>query len=275
MDDNEGIIYEEFDVIEIEEVNGSISLDESIKKVLVEVSLKIIINQTEFVSLLCLNKYQQELALGFLYNEGIIDSYQDILTIDYNERLQAVIIELRDGVLIDRQESLRSVTSGCGKCYTYLNPLKKSLYEPNISTLTFSAKEILDRMKQYIEQAELYKKIGGVHSVLFYTEGLAIQSEDIGRHNCIDKIAGILLKLNKLQIAKEGIAFISGRVTSEIMTKVIRLGVPVVVSKSTPTIAAIRLAREFNISLLGYVKGNKGTIYACPQRIEPSIFKER
>lgn len=61
--------------------------------------------------------------------------------------------------------------------------------------------------------------------------------------------------------------FISGRLSSEMVTKIIRLGVPVVVSKSTPTIAAIRLAQQYRITLLGYVKGGKGIIYSCPERV--------
>lgn len=267
-DENEGIIYEEFDVVKIEEVNGSITMYESVKEVLVEVSLKILINQIEFVSLLCLNKNQEELALGFLFNEGVINSYQDIESIEYNERLQAVMIELREGVNVNRQESLRSITSGCGKCYTYLNPLKQAQYKVSKNTSFFSASDIFNIMKSFIKQSELYNKIGGVHSVLFYSDELKIRSEDIGRHNCIDKITGILLMLNKKELAENGIAFISGRVTSEIITKLIRLGVPVIVSKSTPTMAAVRLACQYNITLLGYVKDNGGIIYSCPERIK-------
>lgn len=265
--DDEGIVYEEFDVVEINGENDPITMNDASRKVIVEVSLKIIVNSMELVSMLCLNQLQEELALGFLYNEGVINSMDDIKNIEYNEKMLAVIIELREGLVIDRQESLRSITSGCGKCYTYINPLKKTQYFASGNKSTFYAGDILSIMDRFIEQAEIYNTIGGIHSGLFYSDGFEIQNEDIGRHNCLDKITGMLMKLNKMELAENGIVFISGRLTSEMMTKMIRLGAPVVVSKSTPTTATIRLARQYNITLLGYVKGGKGIIYSCPERV--------
>lgn len=267
MVEEEGIVYEEFDVIEIKRENTAITLKETDIKVIAEVSLKIIVNGMELVSLLCLNQYQEELALGFLYNEGVINAINDIKSIEYIEKMLAVVIELNEGIVIDRRESLRSITSGCGKCYTYINPLKQMQYIVSRSKSTYPAGEILETMNRFIAESELYNEIGGVHSVLFCADGFQLCNEDIGRHNCFDKITGMLLKKNKTDTAENGIVFISGRLTSEMLTKMIRLGAPIVVSKSTPTTATIRLARQYNITLLGYVKGDQGIIYACPERI--------
>ncbi|NTV91545.1 MAG: formate dehydrogenase accessory sulfurtransferase FdhD [Clostridiales bacterium] len=269
MPDNEGIVFEEIDVIEINDENGSITMEPSVRNVIAEASLKILVNGMELVSLLCLNQHQEELALGFLYNEGVIESREDIRSISYNEKMLAVIIELREGITIDRSESLRSITTGCGKCYTYINPLKQKRYNVNQDKSTFSAGELLKIMNRFSELSETFMKIGGVHSVLFYSEGYEMLIEDIGRHNCFDKITGILLKEDKLSIAESGMIFVSGRLTSEIITKIIRLGSPVLVSRSTPTTATIRLARQYNITLLGYVRGKKGVIYSCPERLTP------
>lgn len=262
----EGTVYEEFDIIEIKRENTMITLHEAEIKVIAEVSLKIIVNGMELVSLLCLNQYQEELALGFLYNEGVINTMHDIKSIEYNEKMLAVVIELKEGMVIDRRESLRSITSGCGKCYTYINPLKKTQYSVSENKSLFPAGEILDTMNRFIAESELYNEIGGVHSVLFNADGFQLRNEDIGRHNCFDKITGMLLKQNKTEI-ENGVVYISGRLTSEMLTKMIRLGAPIVVSKSTPTTATIRLAREYHITLLGYVKGDYGIIYSCPERI--------
>ncbi|MCG1025161.1 MULTISPECIES: formate dehydrogenase accessory sulfurtransferase FdhD [unclassified Dehalobacter] len=264
---DEGIVYEEFEVVEIQRENDAIVMKEAAKKVIAEVSLKMIVNGQELVSVLCLNRHHEELALGFLYNEGVIGSYEDIESIEYNEKMLAVLIELREGIVIDRRESLRSITSGCGKCYTYINPLKKTQYAVSTNKSTFSAGNILTIMDKFIEQSEIFHTIGGVHSVLFHTDGFEVLNEDIGRHNCFDKMTGILMKANKMELAANGMVFISGRLTSEMLMKMIRLGAPVVVSKSTPTTATIRLAREYNITLLGYVRGGKGTVYACPERL--------
>ncbi|MGI6686552.1 MAG: formate dehydrogenase accessory sulfurtransferase FdhD [Bacillota bacterium] len=263
----EGKIYEECAVMQISKVNGSYSLRPSSKKVISEISLKIFVNEVELVSLLCLNQCQEELAIGFLYNEGVINSYDDILSIYYDERMFAVIVKLKDNIPLNRQESLRSITSGCGRCFTYINPLKKNKYLQVKSETTFSISTIVTLMNDFINQSEIFKDVGGVHSVLFHTPDYSIMNEDIGRHNCFDKITGMLLKNRRINLSSNSIVFVSGRISSEIMTKIIRLGTPVLVSRSTPTVAAVSLAQEYNVTILGYVRGEKGYVYTCPERL--------
>jgi len=125
----EDTIYEELNVAQITRDKDGCHVSGITKKVIAEISLKVIVNGAELVSVLCLNQYQEELALGFLYNEGVINSYSDVENVYFNDKMLAVIINLKEGVIIDRQESLRSLTSGCGKCYTYINPLKQSHYQ--------------------------------------------------------------------------------------------------------------------------------------------------
>ncbi|MBN2402948.1 MAG: formate dehydrogenase accessory sulfurtransferase FdhD [Spirochaetes bacterium] len=261
------MIYEEMDVVRIITDNDNIRTQDISKKVIAEISLKIIVNDMELVSVLCLNQYHEELAVGFLYNEGIISSYTDIEKINFNSKLLAVLIKLKDGVVIDRQESLRSLTSGCGKCYTYINPLKQSQYKSVSANTAYTAKNVLNLMNDFISRSKIYATVGGVHSVLFYTPDYEILIEDIGRHNCFDKITGSILKENKLNLFDQGIVFVSGRISSEIIMKIIRIGVGILVSKSTPTTAAIKLARQYNVTLLGYVRNSGGYIYSCPERL--------
>lgn len=264
----EDTIYEELAVHEIIKDKTGCRLSAISKKVIAEISLKIIVNEMELVSILCLNRQPEELALGFLYNEGVINSLADVENIYFNDKLLAVVIRLREGVIINRQESLRSITSGCGKCYTYINPLKKDQYKAVQGNATFSVNQILDLMAEFVTKSEIFTTVGGVHSVLLYTPGFEILTEDIGRHNCFDKMTGILLKLNKLDLFGSGIVFVSGRISSEIMAKIIRMGVPVLVSKSTPTTAAVKLALEHNVSILGYTSQTGGFVYSCPERLE-------
>lgn len=263
----EDTIGEDFEILQISQGEHGIDLKPVEKRVISEMSLKIIINGDEYASLLCLNQYQEELALGFLYSEGVIDSYEAIESISYHERLSAVVIQLKEGVHISYQESLRSMTSGCGKCYTYINPLKQDKYRPLPDTRSYPIRDIIDLMKKFERLSKIYSTIGGVHSVWYHSDDFSVLNEDIGRHNCVDKITGILMKNGKLSQAGDGIMFISGRVSSEIMTKVIRLGVPVLVSRSTPTAAAVRLAEKYHVTLLGYVRGGSGYIYTCPGRM--------
>lgn len=260
-------IFEEYGVIEVSLENGSYQLEPAVKKVIAEISLKVYVNNDELVSLLCLNRQQEELALGFLYNEGVINRFEDIEECYYNERGMAVIINLKPGISIKRQESLRSITSGCGKCYTYINPLKHSQYKKVEADLHYTVAELLERMKAFAVQSDVFRQVGGVHSLLFYTPEYTVFSEDIGRHNCFDKVTGMLLREGKLELAEKGIVFISGRVSSEIITKVIRLGAPVIVSRSAPTTAAVRLANQYNVTLIGYARQDTCYIYSGAERI--------
>jgi len=256
-----------FDVKEIVCDKDTIRLSDRVKEVIGEISLKIYINGIEYASLLCLNHLTEELALGFLYSEGVIDTIGDVASMSYNERLFAVMIDLVPGKIIEKCESLRSITSGCGKCFTYINPLKHEKFLPVATHGRVSLRGILDTMKDFERQSDLYKAVGGVHSVLFRHEAFSVLNEDIGRHNCFDKIGGILLRNSRMDLVEHGMLFVSGRVSSEIITKVIRLGVPILVSRSTPTTAAVNLAREYNVTLLGYVRYHSGFVYSGAERL--------
>jgi FdhD protein len=260
-------LFSAFNIKEISSDNGAIRLRDCEKDVIGEISLKIYINGVEYASLLCLNQLTEELAIGFLYSEGVIDKFQDISSISYNERLFAVMVNLAPGLSVEKCESLRSVTSGCGKCFTYINPLKHDKYIALSYDKKFTLSDIMQSMKDFERRSEIYKTVGGVHSVLFQHVEFSVFNEDIGRHNCFDKITGVLLRNNKMALVENAILFVSGRVSSEIITKVIRMGVPVLVSRSTPTAAAVNLAGEYNVTLLGYVRKNSGYVYSGEERL--------
>jgi len=260
-------LFSSFDIQKIVVEKGVPRLLDGVKDVIGEISLKIYINGTEYASLLCLNQLTEELALGFLYSEGVIDSIDDVASISYNERLFAVMMTLVEGKTIEKCESLRSVTSGCGKCFTYINPLKHDKFLALSYDKKFTLGNIMQSMRDFERRSEIYKTVGGVHSVLFQHDEFSVFNEDIGRHNCFDKITGVLLRNNKMNLAESAILFVSGRVSSEIITKVIRIGVPVLVSRSTPTAAAVNLAREYNVTLLGYVRKDSGFVYSGENRL--------
>lgn len=263
----EDTIYEELEIGEITRDQEGCHVRGVTKKVIAEISLKVMVNGAELVSVLCLNQYQEELALGFLYNEGVINSWSDVENIYFNDKSLAVVINLKPGVIIDRQESLRSLTSGCGKCYTYINPLKQSKFKAVEGNTTHSISALLDLMNDFVTRSDIYIDVGGVHSVLLHTADFEILIEDIGRHNCFDKITGLMLKKEHLDLFSKAVVFVSGRISSEIMTKIIRMGVPILVSKSTPTTAAVKLARQHNVTLLGYVRKSGGYIYSGAERL--------
>jgi len=260
-------LFSTFSIKEILSDNGAVRLIDCEKEVIGEISLKIYINGAEYASLLCLNQLTEELALGFLYSEGVIDSIEDVASISYNEHLFAVMINLVDGKSVEKCESLRSVTSGCGKCFTYINPLKHEKFIILSDDKKYLLSSIMQAMKDFEKRSEIYKTVGGVHSVLFQQDEFSVFNEDIGRHNCFDKILGVLLRNQKMNLVANAVLFVSGRVSSEIITKVIRMGVPVLVSRATPTAAAVNLAREYHVTLLGYVRKESGFVYSGEERL--------
>lgn len=259
--------FSTFSIKEILSDNGAVRLIDCEKEVIGEISLKIYINGAEYASLLCLNQLTEELALGFLYSEGVIDSIEDVASISYNEHLFAVMINLAPGKSVEKCENLRSVTSGCGKCFTYINPLKHEKFIILSDDKKYLLSSIMQAMKDFEKRSEIYKTVGGVHSVLFQQDEFSVFNEDIGRHNCFDKILGVLLRNQKMNLVANAVLFVSGRVSSEIITKVIRMGVPVLVSRATPTAAAVNLAREYHVTLLGYVRKESGFVYSGEERL--------
>jgi FdhD protein len=269
-------MYEEFNVLIASVDDGQVLIHEENRKVIQETSLKIVVNGSELVSMLCTNKDLEELAMGFLFNEGVISGFADIADIYVNERSMAVIVNLKEDVPLDRSESLRSITSGCGKCYTYINPLKKRIFSVNEGDTRYSIVDILDNMNGFIDKSDIFKSVGGVHSaqILFGNKPAVAGGEsknaffeDIGRHNCFDKVAGYVLKNGLSNEASDSVMYVSGRISSEIVTKLIRMGIPVISSRTTPTAAAVKLAEEFGITILGFVRGRSCNIYSHPQRL--------
>jgi FdhD protein len=264
-------IYEEFGIqrmlrLESDGVTRYIKEDVEIP-IVTEVSLRILVNSIEMASLLCLSQQQVELALGFLFSEGIIGNMKDVEDAKFNPGTLSVSVVLAEGISLRRGNVLRSVTAGCGKCFTYINPLRESEFKTVDGSVSYRASHIMEQMDEFVRRSAAYRLIGGVHSLLFSAPGCEVFCEDIGRHNCLDKTVGSLLLSGQIEKAASGIIFISGRVTSEIITKAIRLGVPIVVSKSTPSTSAIKLAERFNVTLMGYVKDDTGYIYSGAERL--------
>jgi FdhD protein len=182
--------------------------------------------------------------------------------------MHAMYINLRDEVQLDSSASLRSVSTSCGKCLTYINPLKEKSFHAIESQSDFNIGEIIEKMTEFECGSEIFSKIGSVHSALLHTKEKDYFAEDLGRHNCIDKVAGIMIFEKEISLAKEGVLYTSGRVPSEIIIKAVRLGIPVVVSRTTPTLSAVSMAKQYNITLIGYVRKGRGIIYSCPERLK-------
>ncbi|HZK25463.1 MAG TPA: formate dehydrogenase accessory sulfurtransferase FdhD [Oscillospiraceae bacterium] len=231
-----------------------------------EVPLTIYLNGQEFVTLLYTPELPEMLAVGFLRSEGLIRDYRDIISLRYDEQQSFIFVETEGSKLTEKLYGKRTITSGCGKgtvFYSVLDALKSSPVQSDFSLSVF---QVLQLMKQLQVRAELFKLTGGLHSAaLCSAEEILYFCEDIGRHNAVDKLIGLCLK-QKISLADK-VLVSSGRISSEILVKTAKLGIPVLVSRAAPTTLSIELAENLGITLIGFARGRHCNIYSHQRRV--------
>lgn len=225
-----------------------------------EVEFTIYVNQQALVTILCTPDKLDCLTYGYLYAEGIISGTGDIASIRVSEEeaLADVMLINPDFVL----PTLRKL--GCSGSSIYKT--QGQVGQKITSDLTATPERIMALMQSLLEQMELYKVSGGVHtSALSDIAGLLVVAEDIGRHNTLNKIQGeCILK----GISTSGkMLLITGRISSEMLLKAVKMGVPIVVSRHAPTKNAILLAEDLGVALVGQVKEDRLAVFTHPERL--------
>lgn len=231
-----------------------------------EYPLTIILNGQELVTLLCSPSDLKYLAIGFLFSEGLLKSKQDIKRVVVDEGKGIVHVELKNKTHTDNETIFkRLITPGCGRGASFYSTSDTRL-DIVKSELTISAVEILELMKVFQRRSLVFRTTGGVHSAaLCDNRNILIFNEDIGRHNAIDKIFGQCLDKNIP--TDKNIILTSGRVSSEIIVKIARRYVPILVSKSAPTSSGVKMADELGITLIGFVRGTRMNVYTHAWRV--------
>jgi len=227
-----------------------------------EFSLTIILNKQELVTLLCSPSGLQNLAVGFLLSEGLIKGKDDIRKLVVDDQRGVVEVETGEGSgFVSQPPSRRLVTSGGGR-----GALMGSTPAKVESDIEISAHEVFALMDEFIQCSQVFRLTGGVHSAaLCNTGNIIVFSEDIGRHNAIDKIFGQCVLED---IPTEGRLIItSGRVSSEILLKVARRNVPLLISKAAPTSLGVKLASDLGVTLIGFARGKRMNIYTHERRL--------
>jgi len=224
-----------------------------------ELSFTIYVNDHELVTILCTPVKLNCLVVGYLYSENIIRDLKDVVSMRVCEDDALADVKLANtGFIIPEK---RILTSGCGGGTSF------NLDVPKIeSDLKVKPDQILHLMRLLLENATFYNQTGGIHASAICDEHtlLAI-TEDIGRHNTLDKLTGESL-LRKIA-TRDRILLTTGRVSSEMLRKAARMQVPVVVTLTSPTEQAVLLAHEAGISLVGYARGSRLTVYSHPERL--------
>lgn len=232
-----------------------------------ETPLTIILNNQELVTLLCTPKNQDYLAIGFLASEGLLESKADIKQLAVDEVRGIVRVETtEEKTMANELLFKRLITSGCGRgasFYTAADVQNRTKIE---SKTEITGDEVASLVRDFQHHSELYRSTGGVHSAaLCDTKSILVFNEDIGRHNAVDKIFGECLMKG---IPTEGrIIVTSGRISSEILLKVARGNIPIIISKSAPTDLGVKMANELGITLLGFARGKRVNVYTNDWRV--------
>ncbi|GLI33067.1 formate dehydrogenase accessory sulfurtransferase FdhD [Desulforhabdus amnigena] len=238
-----------------------------LQSVIVEKPFTLYLNGKEVVTLLCAGRYLKELAVGFFHAEGFINTPDDLIGVRIHETSGKVELHTRtDTALIERIWSKRTITSGCGKGSLFYNALDALLSKPVLSELKVSPGQIFDRVEDLNRMSETYRLTRGVHNTALATpDEIILFRDDIGRHNAVDMIVGhLFLRHIPLQ---DKILLTTGRLTSEILIKAAKVGIPVLVSRNISTSLAIELAGSLGITLIGFARGGRFIVYTGRERL--------
>lgn len=215
------------------------NLDEDI---IVEYPLKVILNDVDVGTLLCTPYNLYELVVGFIKNKGYIEKFKDIDVLKIDKESKVAIINIRD-------KKINSENLNISK-----------------SDININIEKIYKIMERNLTYSSLFKDTGGVHSVSIFDDNKEIIiCEDVARHNAMDKAIGYCI-INDISL-EDKIVVVSGRISQEMMLKAVNNNIPIVVSKSAPTNLSIELAKQLNITLIGFVRGRRMNIYANEHRI--------
>lgn len=240
---------------------SSHNLEESAGGVITEANIGLTVNGEPWLSFMCTPSQPEALAIGFLFNEGVINTMDEVEILQLCEHGDNVDVWLNHPV--EKPAKWRR-TSGCTGGVTTDKAQESTL--PLDSDDKMSIDLVLSWMDRLLENQELYREVRGVHCSIL-TNGVEIlaQAEDIGRHNTLDKIAGIVM-MEDIQ-AERRMILTTGRISSEMLQKSARLGAAILVSRTSPSSMSIELAHQFGITLIGYARRNQCHVYTHPERL--------
>ena len=220
-----------------------------------------------------------ELACGFLYSESIVRSVGDIAAVEHcgpaapdSGNHNIIRVDLAPHVAVDLGRLQRHfyTTSSCGVCgKSSLDALRVTGVEPIADHQTQFSREVLTAMPAALRKhQQTFDQTGGLHAAAaFNSQGeILVVHEDVGRHNAVDKVVGALLRDSRLPASDLGL-MVSGRASFELMQKALMAGMPLLAAVSAPSSMAVALANEFNVTLVGFLRGDTFNIYSAGERI--------
>lgn len=253
---------------------GDGQAERMVDSVVTEYTVTVKVNGQEFVTMVCTPDYIEEMVIGYLASEGIIRKFTDIEDIWIQEKEGFVHVKTkRENPFYNNLHGKRYLTSCCGASrsgFVFANDALTAKKLHGVKT-EIEIEDCFRLMEEMQASADLFQNTGGVHNAsLCNLFGPVVSRMDIGRHNALDKIYGYCLK-NDIPINDKVIVF-SGRISSEILLKVAKIGCPIVLSKSAPTELALKLADSLGITTIGFIRNRSLNVYTHPERIADAKY---
>jgi FdhD protein len=233
--------------------------------VTVERPLTIFLNAQEIVTAMTIGDYPDYLAVGYLLNQNMLLPDDVVTGVDYDEELAVVVVRTKRKTNYEKKLKKKVQTSGCAQG-TVFGDLMEALENVSLPKATLRTSWLYRLAQEINTTPSLYLEAGAIHGcVLARQDRPLVYMEDVGRHNAVDKIAGWMFK-EKVKPADK-IFYTTGRLTSEMVIKTVRMGIPILISRSGFTAWGVELARKANLTLIGRARGKRFVALAGEHRI--------
>ncbi|MCW7542525.1 formate dehydrogenase accessory sulfurtransferase FdhD [Aurantimonas litoralis] len=231
----------------------------------VERALTLYLNAQEIVTMMTINDYPEYLALGYLLNQNMLKPDDVVTGVDYDDDLEVVVVRTERGTNYEEKLKKRTLTSGCAQG-TAFGDLMEALDEIELPAASLHTSWLYELAKTINTTPSLYLEAGAIHGCVLCVKGRPLcYMEDVGRHNAVDKIAGWMFRHGVDPADK--ILYTTGRLTSEMTIKTVRMGIPILVSRSGFTAWGVALARQVGLTLIGRAKGKRFVALSGAERI--------